>query len=110
MIHRYHPVLSEKGTSWILPHTLRYCLAEEVKENTRMVTESLIFSLSPSPEFQPDTLRRFALLNASQIICLAHFLEWCLKDEYWNWDEIFSERICRGIEFLMQVARSGSDF
>jgi hypothetical protein len=103
-IHRYLPVLSDKGTCWIFPYLLRFCLSEEAKENSRLETQSLIFSLSPDAEFQVDTLRRFALLSTTQLICLAHFLEWCLQDEYWD---MCSERIRSGIAFIVHAAAQG---
>lgn len=100
-IHRYLPVLSDKAIAWIVPHLLRFCLLDEVTENTRIVTQSFIFSLSPDIDFHAETRRRFSLLSAAQILCLGHFLEWCVEDEYW--DSICLERIRRGIAFLKQT-------
>ena len=100
-IHRYLPVLSEKAIIWIVPHLLRFCLLDEATENTRIVTQSFIFSLSPDIDFHAETRRRFSLLSAAQIRCLVHFLEWCAKDEYW--DSICRARIQRGIAFLKQA-------
>lgn len=97
-IHRYLPVLSDKAIAWIFPHFLRFCLLDEANENTRIVTQSFIFSLSPDIDFHRETRRRFGLLSEWQIRCLIHFLKWCLEDEYW--DSICLERIRRGIVFL----------
>jgi len=106
-IHRYLPVLSDKAIAWIFPHILRFCLLDEATENTRMVTQSFIFSLSPDIDFHEETWRRYGLLSEAQIRCLVHFLEWCLEDEYW--DSICLERIRRGIAFLTDERRLSAD-
>ena len=106
-IHRYLPVLSDKAIAWIFPHILRFCLLDEATANTRMVTQSFIFSLSPAIEFHAETWRRYCLLSDAQIRCLVHFLEWCLEDGYW--DSLCMERIHSGIVFLTSERKLSLD-
>ncbi len=102
--HRYLSTLSAKATRWILPHYLRFCFTAEAEYN-RMETESLIYSLGPGPgaEVLEEKLQRLSMLNADQITCLIHFLEWCLGDEYWS--QYCPEDIELGLSFLADVLR-----
>lgn len=104
-IQRYFPVLSEKATRWILPHFLRYCLAPDTVLDRRRQIESLIYALSPETEFSVDAMKKFSLLSGSQILCLVHFLEWCLEDPYWM--QAYSERIHSGVAFLGTLPARG---
>lgn len=99
-IHRYFPVLSPMATRWILPEYLRFCLTSEAQSHCRVETMSLIYALSPDAEFRNDTLTRLSMLNTKQRMCLIHFLQWCLLDEYWIDSD--PERIRTGIDFLNQ--------
>jgi hypothetical protein len=100
-IHRYLPVLSAKTTRWILPHFLRFCLAEAGQKFSRVETASLIYALSPNSSFEANTIERMALLSGDQILTLIHFLEWCASDSYWLDSE--PERVGEGIAFLKRV-------
>lgn len=103
-VRRYLSVLSAKATRWILPHYLRFCFTAEAEYN-RMETESLIYALGPGPgaEVLEEKLQRLSMLNADQVTCLIHFLEWCLSDEYWS--QYCPEDIGSGINFLNDVLR-----
>jgi hypothetical protein len=106
--HRYLSVLTSKATRWILPHYLRFCFTAEAEHN-RMETESLIYSLGPGPggtEVLDAQVQRLSMLNADQITCLIHFLEWCLGDEYWS--RYCPEDIESGLGFLADVLRRRS--
>jgi hypothetical protein len=83
MVHQelYH--LSPLGWSWILPHYLRHCLTAEAVYN-RFETEFLIYSFSPSPEFEEDTVARMSGLSSAQARCVNSFFEWCLNDADWR--------------------------
>ncbi len=100
LIHREMSHLSPKFWRWILPHYLKYCLTAEAKYN-RMETEFLIYSLAPALEFETDTTRRLSLLSRSQIMCLIHFLEWCLIDRYWQ--DFCPEELRKAIDFLHTI-------
>ena len=97
LVHQEMSNLSAKAWRWILPHYLKFCLTPEA-EYSRMEAEFLIYSLGPNAEFQRDTLQRLSLLNADQINCLIHFLEWCAGHPFWK--EYFPEDISKAINFL----------
>jgi hypothetical protein len=97
LVHQEMSHLSAKAWRWLLPHYLRFCLTPEAEHN-RMETEFLIYNLGPDLPFQRDTLRRLSLLTAVQVECLVHFLEWCLKSEYWK--EYCPDNIAKAIGFL----------
>jgi len=92
--------LSAKGWQWFLPHYLRFCLSPEAEYN-RLVTELLIYSLRPSPEFEQDTLLRLSLLDKEQINCLMHFLSWCENQQHWK--DYCLEDIGRAQKFLSSI-------
>ncbi len=97
-IHSYLPILSSKGMRWILPWYLRFCLTDEGQKYSRKETWSLIDTLHPDERFLKYRLGQLSLLNRDQLLCLIHFLEWCLLDEFWFDSE--PEHIQAGIEFL----------
>jgi hypothetical protein len=99
-IRSFHQELSNfsgKGLQWVLPYYLRYCLTPEAAY-TRGEIEFLVYNLGPRLEFQSAACQRFSRLNATQVTCLIHFLEWCFEDVYWG--DYFPEDITRAINFL----------
>jgi len=100
LVHQELSNLSAKGWQWILPHYLRFCLTPEAEYN-RMETEFLIYSLSPLPEFEQDTLLRLSLLDKEQINCLMHFLSWCENQQHWK--DYCLEDIGRAQKFLSSI-------
>jgi hypothetical protein len=104
IVQRYMSIMSAKATQWILPHYLRFCFSAEAEYN-RTETEYLIYSLGPGQgiEVLEEKLQRLSMLNADQVTCLIHFLEWCLIDEYWS--QYCPEDIGAGINFLSDVLR-----
>lgn len=100
LLHQELYELSPAGWRWILPYYLRYCLTPEA-EYSRMETEFLIYNLSPKLKFYSATEQRLSLLNAAQVTCLIHFLEWCRHHEHWG--SYCPEDIGRSISFLETV-------
>lgn len=95
MLHQEMSSLSAKTWLWILPHYLKYCLTPEA-EYSQMETEYLIYSLSPTLEFESDSISRLSLLNKAQVKCLIDFVEWCSNNEFWKVycpDEIFRAKM-----------------
>jgi hypothetical protein len=106
LLHQEMSHISAAGWRWILPHYLRYCLTPEAWYN-RFETEFLIYNLGPDLKFQLDTEKRLSLLSSSQLVCLEHFLEWCLEDDYWK--VTYTNHVNRAISFLrvLIAARPG---
>jgi hypothetical protein len=76
--------LSAKGWRWVLPSYLHHCLVADSTTDHNQETEFLIYNLGPDLKYQKETMQRLSLLNAKQIACLIHFLEWCADHEYWS--------------------------
>ncbi|MDF1780862.1 MAG: hypothetical protein P1U67_06155 [Alcanivoracaceae bacterium] len=100
-IHQDMSSLSAKGWRWALPSYLEFSLSEDASvRNTE--TEFLIYNLAPAPEHQAETKERLSELNREQIVCLLHFLEWCLNHEHWG--QYCQEDIKAGIAFLSTIS------
>lgn len=89
--------LSGAGWRWMLPSYLNHCVSKTTSCDDP-VTEFLIYNLAPELQHQKDTIKRLSCLNARQLKCLEHFLEWCTKHEHWS--SYCPEEIQRGLCFL----------
>ncbi len=82
-LHGEMSCLSAKGWRWVLPSYLRHCLTQDTNKDPKE-TEFLIYNLGPALKYQKETIQRLSMLNAEQITCLIHFLEWCAAHEHWS--------------------------
>jgi len=96
-IHQQLYHLSPVAFRWILPSYLKFCLSSVSSQEE---VYFLVYNLSPDQEFQEDTYRRLSALNAAQIRCLIHFLNWCSGNECWV--EIRGD-VDKAIKFLHTV-------
>jgi hypothetical protein len=102
IIHDEMSSLSAKGWRWALPSYLKYCITVNVTDYVDdRETEFLIYSLSPSKEFENETIEHLSELNKEQIECLIHFLEWCQNHQYWS--DYCAENLANSIIFLKKL-------
>jgi len=99
-MHQEMSCLSAKGWAWALPYYLPYCLTAEAEHNV-METEFLVYSLSPAEPYKPEARQRLSLLNAQQIGCLIHFVEWLRVHP--TWGEYCPDEIECAIAFLREL-------
>lgn len=83
-IYRYLPVLSVEAMHWLLPHYLRFCLSDEGRRYSRKEAASLLYFFAPGPEFVEDTMMIISSFTNEQRLCLIHYLDWCVNDNYWG--------------------------
>jgi hypothetical protein len=101
LIHQGLSCLSPKAWQWVLPYYLRYCLSDE-GQYSHMETEFLVYHLSPSEEFEKDSIARLGFLRIEQIACLRHFVVWCSAHPHWK--EYFPENLESAKRFLGKLA------
>ena len=105
LVHQELSLLSVKTWGWLLPYYLRFCLTPEAEQN-QMEIEYLIYNLSPKEEFTKDTILRLSFLSDIQVLCLIHFLEWLLGDDYWG--DYFKKDISAALAFLRNTNNPGA--
>ena len=92
--------LSARAWRWMLPSYLLVCLQDPSGRLDNAI-EFLIYNLAPLPEHEAETRERLSALDAGQITCLVHFLEWCAAHEHWG--SYCPDEITRGLAFLPTI-------
>lgn len=92
--------LSALGWRWMLPSYLLTCL-EDPSGRLDNAIEFLVYSLAPAEEHEAEAREQLSGLDAEQIACLVHFLQWCAAHEHWG--SYCPDEIARGLAFLPTV-------
>jgi hypothetical protein len=100
LMHQEMGSLSALAWRWVLPSYLTHCVSVATNYDD-VETEFLVCNLGPDKQFQTEALERLSALNLHQIVCLIHFLEWCLSHKHWA--EYCPEDIEKALSFMRTV-------
>jgi hypothetical protein len=96
-MHQELGCLSARGWAWMLPHFLPHCLTPDAVY-TQMETEFLLYNLAPSAEHEEETKVHLSALDADQMRCLLHFVQWMQAHPVWS--DYCPAEIARALVFV----------
>jgi hypothetical protein len=100
-MHQELGCLSAQGWAWMLPHFLPHCLTPGALY-TQMETEFLLYNLAPTGEYEEETRARLSALDAGQLRCLLHFVQWMQAHPVWS--EYCPTEIARALAFVGELS------